>query len=242
MTHPVRPIDWDAIDLVIFDVDGTLYDQKTLRLRMARLLLVNAAKSRSLKTLAILRAFRHCRERLAAEGGAFIDRQFEDTAARSGCSPDHVRAIVGEWIERRPLAHLRSCRLPGVDALFDGLRRSGKTVAIFSDYPASEKLDALALKADLIASAADDGILRLKPDPAGLLRLLEKSGMAAGRALDRDWAAADRADMPALIRARHRDERCPTFRSYLDPLFAPLFRREHHHAASDRRDLHASQL
>ena len=28
-------MDWDCIDLVVFDVDGTLYDQRALRIRMA---------------------------------------------------------------------------------------------------------------------------------------------------------------------------------------------------------------
>ena len=39
MTAPqpaLRPTDWASIRLVAFDVDGTLYRQRPLRLRMAR--------------------------------------------------------------------------------------------------------------------------------------------------------------------------------------------------------------
>ena len=28
---PLPPLDWSTIDLVVFDVDGTLYDQRRLR-------------------------------------------------------------------------------------------------------------------------------------------------------------------------------------------------------------------
>lgn len=250
MMQAAPRLDWDAVDLVIFDVDGTLYDQAPLRLRMATALLLDAARSRSLRKLAVLRAYRHRREELADEGGAFVDRQFDDTAARLGCAPADVRAIAGEWIERRPLPHLRACRVPGVEALFDGLRSRGKRIAILSDYPAAAKIDALGLRADLVVSAADDGVARLKPDPAGLLHILATAGVAAGRALfigdrfERDWAAATSAKMPALIRAKRPDARCTTFRSYLDPLFAPVTGRpdSRHHASADRQDAHAPQF
>lgn len=244
-TH--APIDWDGADLVIFDVDGTLYHQRALRARMAAALLLDGARRRSFHTLAILRAYRRFREELGDEGGAFLNRQYEETAARLGCRAEQVCTVVGEWMERRPLRHLRACRLAGLDVLFDGLRRAGKRIAIFSDYPAVAKLEALDLKADLVVSAADEAVQRLKPHPAGLHHILEASGVAAARALvigdrfDRDWAAADRAGIPALIRTRGADRRCPTFRTYRDPLFAPLLQ----HAPPTRQtcqDRYASQL
>jgi len=225
----VQPVIWDKTDLVIFDVDGTLYDQRRLRARMALELLYAAMRSRSLHTLNVLKIFRRCREALAEEAAAdFFDRQFEDTAAHCRCSAEDVRRIVGEWIEQRPLPYLRACRYPGVEELFEALRRSGRTVAVFSDYSAEDKLQALGLKSDLVVSATDDDVRRLKPDPTGLHKILAATGVAAGRALmvgdrfERDWAVANRIDMPALIRSRREDSRCGTFRSYHDALFQPV--------------------
>ncbi len=229
MKQHSQPVFWNDIDLVIFDLDGTLYNQRRLRTCMALNLLHVSVKTRSLKTLNVLRIYRQCRETLA-EGALvdFMNRQFEDTAMRCGCSVVEVREVVDEWIEQRPLIYLRACRYSGIEALFDALHRSGRTIAVFSDYSAAAKLEALSLKADLVVSATDGDVQRLKPDPAGLYKILNATGFEASRSLmigdrfDRDWAAANRAGMPAIIKSRRRDPRCGTFRSYQDTLFQPV--------------------
>ena len=48
---PSGTLDWSAISLVVFDLDGTLYDARSLRLRMAA-----GAPVESLSTLAIIGA------------------------------------------------------------------------------------------------------------------------------------------------------------------------------------------
>ncbi|PWJ91313.1 MULTISPECIES: HAD family hydrolase [Mesorhizobium] len=229
MRKPDQSIIWSDIDLVIFDMDGTLYNQRRLRTRMALNLLHAAMRTRSLKTLNVLRTFRQCREALAEQVQTdFVDRQFEDTAMRCGCSEVYVREVVNEWVERRPLAYLGACRYSGVEGLFDALHRSGRTIAVCSDYPAIEKLKALALKADFVVSAADDDVRRIKPDPAGLRKILGATGVDPSRSLmigdrfDRDWAVANRVGMPAIIRSTRRDPRCRTFQSYHDALFQPV--------------------
>jgi hypothetical protein len=49
------PSHWDDIRLVAFDVDGTLYSQYRLRVRMTRDILLDAASRRALDTITILR-------------------------------------------------------------------------------------------------------------------------------------------------------------------------------------------
>lgn len=232
MKH-VGPSIWKERDLVVFDLDGTLYDQTRLRARVAVSLLLDAVRTGNLKTLKVLKAFRACREALAHDPSHdFVERQFADTADRCQCSKEYVENIVSEWFDRRPLAFLAACRYRGVENLFQGLRQSGRFIAVLSDYPAAEKLDALALKADLVVSATDPDVLRLKPDPAGLAKILRTAGISADRSLmvgdrfDRDWAVADRFGMDALIRSDRPDPRCATFRTYGDPLFTPV--RENH--------------
>lgn len=205
-------LDWAGIDLVVFDVDGTLYDQRRLRMRMALQLMHHAIRSRSLALPRTLAAFRRHREWLGTSGA-------EDFATRQyaiGDPPERLRETVAEWIERRPLPYLAGCRYPGIEKVFRAL--AGRcTVAIFSDYPAAEKLAALGLEAHLVITANDVG--RLKPDPSGLRVLMDRSGVPPSRTLvigdrdDRDGEAARRAGVRALIRGRD-------FRNYTDRLFA----------------------
>jgi phosphoglycolate phosphatase len=220
-------LNWSTIDLVVFDVDGTLYDQRQLRLGMLRQLIVHTLQTRSLDTLLTLRTFRHVREALGEQPGAdFITQQYAQTATRHSTTPEAVRALTDEWMEQRPLPLLAACRYAHVAEVFAGLRAAGKQIAAFSDYPAVEKLAALGLRAEVVVCATDAEIARLKPDPAGLLAILQQTGVAPARALmigdrfDRDAAAAERASMRALIRSRQPHARWATFRGYDDAVFS----------------------
>lgn len=222
-------LDWKDIDLVVFDVDGTLYDQKRLRFAMLRRLLAATWQTRSLDTLQVLRTFRHVREALGDQPDAdFMRLQYARTARRHNKTEAEVRALTTEWMERRPLPLLAGCRYPHLDTLFAGLRDAGKQVAVFSDYPARDKLAALGLQARPIVCATDADVARLKPDPFGLLAILRSTGVPPQRALmigdrfDRDAVAASRAGVRALIRARQPHPAFDTFRAYDDPVFQPM--------------------
>lgn len=222
-------LDWDAIDLVVFDVDGTLYDQRRLRLAMLGQLVADACRSRSLETLRILRTFRQVREALGEEAGVdFLAEQYARTAQRHGRTAAEVEALATDWMEVRPLARLAACRYAQVDRVFAGLQAAGKQVAVFSDYPASAKLRALGLQAHPVVCATDADIARLKPDPRGLHSILQRTGAAAARTLmvgdrfDRDAAVANRAGVRALIRSTRPHPQVDTFRTYDDPVFQPL--------------------
>ncbi len=224
-----RAIDWGGIDLVVFDVDGTLYDAARLRRAMLRHLLEAAWQERSLRTLRVLGTFRQVREALAREACTdFLTLQYTRTAARTGCDERLVRALVQEWMQQRPLPLLRACRWPQVQAVLAGLRAAGKPVWALSDYPAADKLQALGLQVDGAVSATDAEIARLKPDPRGLQAILARTGVPASRALmigdrlDRDAAAAQRAGVPAWILSRRSAPGVRNFRGYDDPVFGPL--------------------
>ena len=226
---PTPQLDWATIDLVVFDVDGTLYNQRKLQLGMLRQLLGHAWQTRSLDTLLTLRTFRRVREALGEQAGAdFMTLQYAQTASRHGKTPAAVRALTDEWMEQRPLPLLAACRYAHVAEVFAGLRAAGKQIAAFSDYPAVAKLAALGLQADVVVCATDPGIARLKPDPAGLLAILKQTGVAPERALmigdrfDRDAVAAERVGMRVLIRSRRPHARWATFRAYDDAVFQPL--------------------
>lgn len=224
-----QALDWNNIDLVVFDVDGTLYDQRRLRMAMLRLLLADAWRSRSLDTIRTLRTFRGVRESLGDQPGVdFMTAQYVQTALRHNKTEDEVRTLTTEWLERRPLPLLPGCRYPHLPELFASMKTAGKKVAVFSDYPASDKLAALGLEAHPVVCATDPDIMRLKPDPFGLRVILQRTGVQAERALvigdraDRDAAAARQVGVQALIRTRQPVAGFGTFRAYDDPVFQPL--------------------
>jgi len=221
------PADWRDIRLVAFDVDGTLYRQGPLRLRMGRDMVLHTVAKCDLNAISVVSAYRRIRERLAAQEVVDFERVLiAETANATSRSPERVRAIVSEWIETRPLRYLRSCLFSGVPQLFAGLQRAGKEIGIFSDYPATEKLAAMGLAAHHVVAASDVGLL--KPHPRGLQLLMSTAGASARETLfigdraDRDGVAGQRAGVKILIRSSKPIEVFQTFKTFHDPLFDPF--------------------
>jgi FMN phosphatase YigB (HAD superfamily) len=187
-----------AVELVVLDLDGTLYDARPLRRRMAVELLTAVATRRlAPRSLAALRAFRRHREALAEAGADGVrDRQYREAAAQAGVSEDELRALVARWMHERPLRHLRACRAAGIDAWLADLRERGVATSVLSDHLVGRKLTALGLAVDLEASAEDPEVDRFKPHPAGLEHLLARADVDPDRTLvvgdrpERDGAAA----------------------------------------------------
>lgn len=150
------------------------------------------------------------------------------TVARTGQPAERIEAIVSEWIERRPLAYIASCRYDGLVELFAGLRRQNKSIGIYSDYPADEKLQRMTLSADYILAASDPGVGIQKPDPRGLQLLMQRAGVGPAQTVligdrpERDGIAARRAGVMPLIRSDGPREGWLTFSTYSDPVFAAL--------------------
>lgn len=229
MTAPFTAADWAGIKLAAFDVDGTLYRQRSLRLKMARDILLHSIMTWDLDTMRVVGAYRRIRERLADEEVSDFDRVLiAETAKATSRSPDSVISAVAEWIDERPLPYLRGCLYAGVTQLFAGLKRDGKTIGILSDYPAEAKLAAMGLAADHIVAAGDVGIL--KPHPKGLEVLMAAAGakpcetVLIGDRAERDGRAGERARVRTLIRSSKPIEGYQTFASFHAALFAPFQR------------------
>lgn len=188
-------------EAVVFDVDGTLYRQAGLRRRMLVDLLAAALASRQgRRDLRILKRFREDRERLPSlVRSGFEEEQYRVPAESLGIPPARVREAVERWIHVRPLRHLRKHRTPGIAEWMDSLRSRGVRIGVYSDYPARDKLEALGLTADAVVDSADPRVDALKPDPRGLLLVLELLGAHAARAIyvgdrdDRDRPCAESA-------------------------------------------------
>ncbi len=225
--RPPAPAAWDSIGLVVFDVDGTLYSQRRLRLRMLRDMMVHAASTRSLDVPLVIRAYRRIHEWIAErEVSDFDTALVAETAEATRLPAAKIRSIVDEWIECRPLPYLALCRYPGIEALFAGLRRKARTIGVLSDYPAVAKLDALGLEADHVVCASDKGIGILKPNPRGLKVLIDAAGVTPsetvliGDRAERDGAAARRSGAWPLLRSAEPLDGWQTFVRFDDPIFA----------------------
>ena len=222
-------MDWAATKLVVFDLDGTLYEQRPVRIGMAGDLLLHTLRTRSLREFQIVRAYRKLREELAENGAEdFMEELHATLGARHKLAPEDVASLAEEWMERRPLRRLLGARIAGADQLFAALRRSGRHVGVWSDYPVAEKLASLGLEADYVCAATDPDIRRLKPDPTGLLTMLDRAGVAPHEAVmigdrpERDGEAAARAGVPFLLRTRKRVDGHHCAADYRDPLFNQL--------------------
>jgi phosphoglycolate phosphatase/putative hydrolase of the HAD superfamily len=202
----MQPISWDAVRAVVFDVDGTLYDQRRMRRRMAAVLLLHCLRHpQQLGLLRTVQIFRRIREELGEEEVGDVARaQYRRPAERLAIDPETVRRVAEDWLGERPLAHLPACRAPAIDTLFAALRDTGRTIAVFSDYLIEDKLNALGLRADLCVSALDPDVDRLKPNARGLERILQRLDLPAAACVmigdrdDRDGEAARRVGMPFL--------------------------------------------
>jgi FMN phosphatase YigB (HAD superfamily) len=207
MIESASGVDWTSLRAVVLDVDGTLYDQRRLRARMAlRLASHYLTRPWTLNDLYILYRFRKTREALADSTHSKLDStQYSVVAERLGCSMEKVRSVVEKWIYREPLPYLKECKYPGVDGFIDVLRRRDVEVAFLSDYPLSDKLEAMGIRSDRVYCATDPSIDRLKPSPKGLSVILGELGLHAGECLmigdryERDGVSAESLGMRYLI-------------------------------------------
>lgn len=202
-----EPVDLFGYKLVVFDLDGTLYRQGPVRRAMFMDLLRNGGVPGRYQRFRILHHYRKIREDLAVEAPRDFEAAcFARLAERTGYTTPFLTNLVKEWMEERPLIHLKAAMVAGAREIVAMLRRQGVAVAVWSDYPVDAKLETLGISADYRLSASDDEIKALKPDPTGLRLAMERAGVGpcatlmVGDRLSRDGAAAAAAGVDFLLR------------------------------------------
>ncbi|WP_207420130.1 HAD family hydrolase [Desertivirga brevis] len=197
----------EDIKAVIFDVDGTLYEQSRLRKKMLFILLkYYSLRPWRFKELQALYHFRIEREKRPGYSCEDLENeQYTWCSDKVNLKPEQIKQLVDRWMFNVPNQYLPGCVFPGIKELFGILKGMGLKVAIYSDYKAEDKLKAMDLEADLIISSTDPFISRLKPDPKALLYIANKFGLPPSSCLfigDReelDGQCAMNAGMPYLI-------------------------------------------
>lgn len=193
--------------MVVFDVDGTLYNQNALRGHMLRKLMVHyGLRPWFAKELKVLQSFRRQREAHAGHrGGGISELQYHWTAEETGRSAERVEAIVTRWMLEIPLPLLKRYRFHGISEFFDALKEKNIIRAIYSDYPYEQKLEALELQVDCGVDSTQPHVDAFKPDARGLEYLLAlndidpKLCVFIGDRDERDGACARNAGVNALI-------------------------------------------
>jgi HAD superfamily hydrolase (TIGR01509 family) len=218
MNSRVNP-ELERLTTIVFDVDGTLYQQSGLRRAMFFRLLKHVVchPGEGIAVFGALRAYRHAQEHLrgAAVDGALADAQIRLACERSGQPTEAVTAIVDRWMEREPLDLLERFVMPGLRTFLAAAKDRGLRLGVLSDYPAAAKLEAMKLTEffDVVVSAQDARVNRFKPDPSGLAEALRQLGATPSEALyvgdrhDVDATVASAAGVACVIVGKRRTSR-----------------------------------
>jgi len=211
-------------ELYIFDLDGTLYYQKQLRLVMARrLALYYLAHPFRIKELFIVKKFREVREKWDGDAGdtSLDEAQYKCVAEKMGSDTDTVRAVIKRWIYDNPLDALLKSRDSELAGLIGRIRDNNKSVVIFSDYPVEEKLSALGIEADGMFCSADEPIKALKPSPKGIefilseLKVSAQNAVMIGDRMEKDGLSAQNAGVDFIILDKSKSKRCELYRTLM---------------------------
>ena len=206
-----RTLRFSEIRAVLFDVDGTLYAQRPLRIRMLRELLALPLRSpqKARSTWRAIRAVRQTLEDLRDEppGSGLRELRFVRAAERVGMEPAALREIALDWMYDKPLPHIAKHARPGMQEFVGWLAAQGRRIGVLSDYPCVDKLRVLGIerRVGLRLCCDDADIDALKPWPDGFRRAAEIWGVPTGHVLyvgDRpsvDGAGAKAAGMPCVI-------------------------------------------
>jgi HAD superfamily hydrolase (TIGR01509 family) len=195
----------------ILDVDGTLYDHSGLKRRLIRSIFFHTLLRphtwtkvwKESKAVACFRSIRESDDIL--EQPNIAGRQFEVPARQLGMGPEELRAIIEHYMFTLPCKFLGEFRRPSLPEFLDALKLLEIKTAVFSDYPAEEKLAALGLEVDLVVDGTMPEVDALKPKPDGLLVTCEMLGLDPEECVfigdrdDKDGECARRAGMPYML-------------------------------------------
>ena len=173
-------------EVVFFDLDGTLYENRELKWRMP---LSAFGGPGALRNLRLMAAERGCRRTIARgpQGLAGYDTLFSLMSAKTGVPAEQVREWFSGWYMPLMVRQIaRHCKpREGVVERIETLRREGVRVAILSDYGfIREKLDALGIDPGLFEALLDAPSLGgFKPSPDVFRAACQRLGCAPQNAI-----------------------------------------------------------
>ena len=184
------------LQLVLFDLDGTLADTAVDIARATNLALAEAGRP----ALSI----EHVRARVSMGARRLIASSYTDDAATEDEISDLTKRLFAHYSEV-PARHTRV--FEGLEALLGDLGRMDVPWGVVSNKPEAlvqPIVTALALEPAPICMMGGDSTARKKPDPMPLLQACEMAGATPARTLyvgdaEIDVQAARAAGMPVAI-------------------------------------------
>ena len=206
---------------VVFDLDGTLYYQRRLRIKMAWILgTYYLCHFWRIKDLLIIKKFREVREHWdevenepCDEKDDLESSQYRYLADRMHVSRKRVKDVIETWMYEKPLKTVYETRDDALLGIIGYIKKRGQKVFVFSDYPIEDKLKAIGLSVDGMYAATDRRLNELKPSPKGLKLIMEDASLAAedilmvGDRMSRDGQAAENAGCDYIILPASRYKR-----------------------------------
>lgn len=177
------------IKTIVFDVDGTLYRRGPVQREVGLRLLAECWHSplRLRRIVRSIGAYRRALEMLRQVNTekqvtslpkTLRDRQLELAESICGYSADEIDSTIAHWLETAPLKYLRAHRRVGLERFLRDCQSRGICLAVYSDYGAEAKLEALGIRSyfSLIRSSQDLDIGTPKPSPEGLVLIMRALG------------------------------------------------------------------
>ena len=212
-----------GIAAVAFDLDGTLYPNYRLNVRLLPFLLGHWR---------LLIAFSGARDRIRSEQEEspssfredFYDYQAQLTAGRLNAPPHQIREMLERLVYRGFEGHFRKIKLfPHVRELLAELRSAGIKLGLLSDFPPKTKLENLGIAEgwDAVLCSEETGAIKpaLRPFACLAEELRCESGeiLYVGNSYRYDVLGAKRAGMKTALLAgggKQGGDADFTFRNY----------------------------
>ena len=197
---------WTGIEGIIFDVDGTLYHQRPVRIQMAiRLAGYYGTHLFGIPELKGIYNFRKVREEEAFQAFS-IERQIQEAARRSGIRDAAVLGqAIQRWMFREPLRQIAAHPNKEVLSFLRRQQAEGRRIIIYSDYAAEEKLAVLDISPDAVYYPGIAGIREMKPSLDSMNKILRREALRpdhavmVGDRMEKDGKSAELVGMPFLL-------------------------------------------
>lgn len=203
--------------LILLDMDGTLYYQRKMQMLMCMEMLGYAlCHPFSLWKLKTISVFRKVRENVpgmeekqekvkTVSGSNLLQEHYKKTAVKIKKAPQEIEEVIGEWMFKRPLKHIYSCRDCVLGDKVQEWKQKGLKVVVYSDYPAEDKCRALGIFPDGIYSSDLERIGQMKPSAKAVEVIVSDFGvekeevLVIGDRYSRDGKMAENAHVDYLI-------------------------------------------
>jgi putative hydrolase of the HAD superfamily len=196
-----------CVDGIAFDLDGTLYPNYRLNIRILPLLF-------TLREFPLVWAMGKARDRIRADPEAYQRTGFYETQARLMAEilkeePDQVQKKTAALIYRgwEPF-FTRIAPFPRVQETLDVFKKEGLKLGLLSDFPPETKLANMGLGGYWDTVLCSETIGRLKPHPLPFLELARQMGIPperilyVGNSVSYDIIGAKGAGMKAALVTR----------------------------------------